>query len=469
MRYTGRVLTLLAFAACSESPGVAGDPSTSSAGDPVDSGAMSGADQGSNQGSDQGNDHGHGGGSGAGPRCAADNGGIQLPPGFCASVFADNLGKARHIAVTPSGHVFVVIEPSSPTASDGHVVALFDGDNDGVAEVVTPFGDIGGNGIAWRDGQLFVAANDRIVRYALPDGAALPTAMTPVVVAHDLPADGDHAAKTVAFIGDAMYVNFGSPSNSCQIANRQLHSPGKDPCDELATRAGIWRFDASATDQTQSCATRIATGMRNTNALAVDRDTATLWGAINGRDQLHENWPELFSEAQDVRLPSDEVVAIHPGLDRGWPYCYHDATARQMKLAPEYGGNGIVRGRCATIGNPDAPLAAHSAPLGMVFITGSQFPAQLRGSALVSNHGTRFDANAPAGELHGYDVELVRIVRGRATGEVSKFATGFDAGMRPLPDAAPHRPVGLAMMPDGSLLIGDDKGGRIWRVFFTGR
>jgi glucose/arabinose dehydrogenase len=104
----------------------------------------------------------------------------------------------------------------------------------------------------------------------------------------------------------------------------------------------------------------------------------------------------------------------------------------------------------------------------MEFSSGTQFPEAYRAGAFISNHGTRFDANA-TGDLHGYDVEFAPIKDGKPTGDLQKFATGFDAGMRPLPDAAPHRPVGLAMMPDGSLLIGDDKGGRVWRVIYTGQ
>lgn len=392
-------------------------------------------------------------------RCAADNGGITLPEGFCASVFADDAGRARHIAVTPMGRVFV--------AADGHVLALFDANDDGVAEQRTTFGDIGGNGIAWQDGQLFVAANDRIVRYAMPDGTSTPSSATPVVVVAGLPATGDHPAKAVAIRGTAMYVNVGSPSNACQVANRQLRSPGKDPCPELATRAGVWQFDVNGKDQEQRGATRIATGMRNTNALAIDPETGTLWGAINGRDQLYENWPDRYSEAQDKLLPAEEVVAVTPGTDRGWPYCYYDAGAHQMKLAPEYGGDGSIQGRCASIARPPVALPAHAAPLGMVFVTGTQFPAAYRSGALIANHGTLFDPDA-GHDVHGYDVELVPFSNGQPTGEVRTFATGFDAGRRPLPDAAPHRPVGLAMMPDGSLLIGDDEGGRIWRVFYYG-
>jgi glucose/arabinose dehydrogenase len=460
MRDARRLLTILVVVvACTENS--ATEPPIATA----DPGATLGI---GNARSGIGDDRG-GHGVGASITCAPDNGGIALPPGFCATIFADHLGKARHIAVTPSGHVFVAIEPTSPTANDGHIASLFDADNDGVAEQQQTFGDIGGNGIAWHAGQLYLAANDRIVRFAVPTGSALPTAAASVTVASGLAATGDHPAKTIVFLDAAMYVNFGSASNACQIANREPHSPGKDPCDELPTRAGIWRFDATATDQTMSCGTRIATGMRNTNAMAIDPNTKYLWGAINGRDQLHDNWPELFTEAQDQQLPSDEVAAISPGLDRGWPYCYHDAAAREMKLAPEYGGDGTLRGRCASLASPDVALAAHSAPLALVFATGAQFPAPFRSGAFIANHGSRFDATASAGDLHGYDVEFVAFHHGWLTGDVVKFATGFDAGMRPLPDAAPHRPVGLAMMPDGSLLISDDTGGRIWRVFYTGR
>lgn len=407
-------------------------------------------------------------GPGNGVTCAPDNGGIMLPDGFCATIFADKEGKIRHIAVTPSGHVFVAVQPSMPGADDDHVLALFDANDDGVADERAVIGDIGGNGIAWHDGQLYVAANDQIIRYAVPKGSLTPEKATPEVVVGGLPADGDHPAKTVVVSGDTMFVNFGSESNACQIANRQLHSVGMDPCRELATRAAIWSFDATRLDQDLSCGSRFAMGMRNTNAMALDPETDMLWGAINGRDQLHENWPELFTAEEDKQFPSEEVVMVTKDTDRGWPFCYHDAAAKQMKLAPEYGGNGETRGRCASIPEPAFAIAAHSAPLGMVFATGKQFPEAFRSGAFIANHGSRFDANA-TGELHGYDVEFAPVVDGKPVSDkVVKFATGFEAGMRPLPEAAPHRPVGLAMMPDGSLLIGDDKGGRIWRVFYTG-
>ena len=402
----------------------------------------------------------------AGVTCAADNGGIALPAGFCATVFFDGAGAPRQIAVTPQGRVFIAVPPSSPAASDGHVLALFDADNDGVAERHSTFGTVGGNGIAWSAGQLYVAANARIVRYALPDGTSAPTDPTPVVVASGWPTTGDHTAKTVAITGDAMYVNVGSASNACQVANRQPGSPGVDPCPELPTRAGVWKIDPNGTQQSQTAAIQIGTGMRNSNALAIDPSNQMLWAAINGRDQLNDNWPGSFTAAQDKQLPADEVVAVPAGTDRGWPYCYADPAAQQMKLAPEYGGDGAKQDRCAAIAPPAVALPAHSAPLAIVFATGTQFPVAYRTGAFISNHGSRFDTNAPAGELHGYDVEFVPFASGQPSAAPQKFATGFDAGQRPLPDAAPHRPVGLAMMPDGSLLIGDDTGGRIWRVYY---
>lgn len=468
MRNAGRLLIMLAAtAACSTShPSTSGgDPSTGMGdGGGMGDGSGMGSDGGMGMGSGMGSGSGSGSGGDEDAVCSRDRHGIVLPEGFCATVFADHVGKARHIAVTPSGHVFVAIAPTSDTSNDGYVLSLFDPDDDGVAEQQQPFGHVGGNGIDWKDGKLYVAADDRIVRFTVPDGAALPTAPEPVVIVSGLPATGDHTAKTVVLVNDELYVNLGSASNACQVANRQLHSPGKDLCDELPERAGIWEFEAAMTDQTMPCGERVATGLRNTNAMALDPVAGTLWGAINGRDQLHDNWPELYTADQDKQLPSDEVVAITEDLDRGWPYCYHDVGANQMKLAPEYGGDGQVQGRCAAIPSPEVALPAHSAPLGMVFITGEQFPPEFRSGALVSNHGSRFDTEAPAADLHGYDVEFIRFEHGMPTAVV-KFATGFDAGMRPLPDAAPHRPVGLAMMPDGSLLIGDDKGGRIWRVF----
>ncbi|MDB4953692.1 MAG: hypothetical protein JWO36_1261 [Myxococcales bacterium] len=377
-------------------------------------------------------------------------------------MFAHDLGIIRHLTVAPSGIVFVAVVGSTEGASDGHVLALADTDHDGIADQRAMFGTVGGNGIAWDNGRLFVAANDRIVRFEIADGDMLPRHQ-PEVVVTNLPADGDHPAKAVAIAGDRMFVSIGSATNACQVVDRAVHSRGIDPCPELAIRAGIWQFSASGTGQQPRDGVRLATGLRDTNALALDPRTGTLWGAVSGRDQLRDSWPELFTDEQDLNLPAEEVVSIASGEDFGWPYCYFDPFRDQNVLAPEYGGTGQITGRCANVARPATVLPAHAAPLGMVFATGTQLPPGFQDGAFVANHGSRFDAQGV--ELHGYDVMFVPFANGMPASTPAEFATGFDAGRRPLPEAAPHRPVGLAMMPDGSLLISDDKGGRIWRVF----
>src|SRR3954468_17887155 len=155
MRYAGRLLIMLAAtAACTNnrSSGSLPDPSTS----PGD-GAGMGGDMGGGGAGGMGGGHGSGGGSGSGEDgpaiCSRDRHGIVLPEHFCATVFADHVGKPRHIAVTPSGHVFVAIAPTSDTSNDGHVLSLFDADDDGVAEQQQAFGSVGGNGIDWKDGE----------------------------------------------------------------------------------------------------------------------------------------------------------------------------------------------------------------------------------------------------------------------------------------------------------------------------
>lgn len=363
---------------------------------------------------------------------------------------------ARHMAVTPSGDIFVIIDPPPMppgTTEASHVVALRDADGDGVAEINQIVSDIGGNGIAWADGYLYVAPDDRIVRYALPDGQLMPTS-GPEVVVSGLPFEGDHHRKTVVPLGGNLYVNIGSASNACQVMNRMPMSPGIDPCPELFERAGIWQFAAGTLGQTLADGTRFATGVRNTNALWHD-ESGTLWAANNGRDQLADNWPGLFTTAQDMQLPAEEIYAVRQRDDHGWPYCYFDPMRNQMVPAPEYGGNGTTVGRCSTVAAPALTLPAHWAPLGIAFYTGDAF---------IANHGSRFDANAVGDP--GYNVVMVPFRDGAPSAGWENFATGFAGNARPLPDAARYRPVGVTEMPDGSLMISDDKVGRLWKVAY---
>lgn len=398
--------------------------------------------------------------------CDPDNGGIALPAGFCAVVFAHDLGRARQLTVTPSGDVYVAIGNLPSENSTGDIAALRDSDGDFRADVVEHFGSGGGNGVQWRGGQLYFAQDDRVVRYALPDGELAPTA-EPESIVLGLPATGDHYAKTLVLDGNDLYVNIGSATNSCQENNRQLESPGKDPCPELEERAGVWRFAADQLNQTPVDGARFVKGTRNLVALTLHPTDGALWAVQQGRDQLYENWPALYSKSDDMRLPSEELLRLEQGGDYGWPYCYHDELLGRMVLAPEYGGDAVMAGRCMDVEEPVTVYPAHWAALSIAFYTGTQFPARYRNGAFIAFHGSRFDPQAPTDMVPGYNVVFQPFLGGQPNGMFEEFASGFAGDARPLPDEAEHRPVGLAVMPDGSLLISDDVGGTVWRVFHT--
>jgi glucose/arabinose dehydrogenase len=401
---------------------------------------------------------------GADGAASCDSAGLTLPAGFCASIFAEGLIAPRHIAVTPAGDVYVANGPKTGTSPS--FVALRDQDGDGLAETRASVGDKSGNGIAWAEGYLYFAANDSVLRYALPSGTLEPSE-EPVVLVRDLPATPDHPAKTVVVDGVHLYVNIGSATNSCQVENRVLESPGVDPCPDLEQRAGVWKFHSDGADQTLAGARRFATGTRNANALAL-HPQAGLITAQNSRDQLHENWPQLFTPEDDARLPAEGIFQLDIGADYGWPYCYYDAEAGKYFLAPEYGGDGAIEGRCASIRQPLSTLPAHWAPLGMAFYEGTQFPERYRGGAFIANHGSRFAPNAPE-PLPGYNVVFVPFsADGRTAGAYERFAEGFAGPGRPLPESALHRPVGVAVGPDGSLYVSDDQGGVVWKIVYRG-
>ncbi len=403
----------------------------------------------------------------AGPmQCDLDNGGLTLPAGFCAVVVARDVGLARHMAVRPNGDLYVALDNAVDGSVTGGVLALRDSNGDGRADVQQRFGPTGGNGIAWGDNQLFFSPDDRVLRYDFVGNELVPSG-APATVVSGLPATGDHHRKTVVLDGaGGMFVNIGSEGNACQVVNREPFSPGISPCPELAVRAGVWQFNALASGQTQGDGIRFATELRNMNALAINPFDSQLYGAQNGRDQLLENWPTLFDERDDARLPAEELFRIERGLAYGWPYCYYDGMTNRKVLAPEYGGDDRVVDGCATREQPIATYPAHWAPLSMLFYTGSQFPKQYQGGVFVAFHGSRFDTQLqPAGP--GYVVTFSRWKQGEPVGRYQVFADGF-AGGNPTPTGAAHRAVGLAQAPDGSIYISDDKAGWIWRVFYVG-
>jgi glucose/arabinose dehydrogenase len=391
------------------------------------------------------------------PSCDKDNGGLRLPPGFCALVVADKLGQSRHLAVRNNGDIYVMLEEANP---QGAIIALHDKDGDGRMDERRYFGSHAGTGIMLHQGYLYAAPNDRIERYRLPDDALVPP-QAPDVLVKDLPNQHEgHTAKAIAFDDqDNLYLTLGAPTNACQKTDRAPAMPGTDPCPELDYAAGVWRFSANKLEQTPKDGKRLVTGTRHIVGMARNPQNGELYGMQNGRDQLHELWPKLFTQKQSDELPAEELLHLKANDDYGWPYCYYDQFQQKRVLAPEYGGDGHKLGRCEGKQKPVATFPAHYAPLDLLFYQGQQFPARYRNGAFIAFHGSwNRSLNA------GYQVDFLAFAKDGPKGQPEVFATGFADGDKNAPAA--HRPVGLAQGPDGSLYVSDDHGGRIWRILF---
>jgi glucose/arabinose dehydrogenase len=394
------------------------------------------------------------------PPCARDNGGITLPPGFCALIVADSVGPVRHLAVAPNGDVYGALSGRRGMASGA--IALRDNDGDGRADVRQPFGSGAATGMEIHDGWLYFAPDDAIVRWRLAPGQLVPQGQ-PERIVTGLPMGG-HAARSMAFDGrGSMFVNVGSRTNACQARDRQAGQPGQDPCAELETRAGTWRFDANRASQTQAQGERWATGIRNGTALDWNAEAGALFAVSHGRDQL-TGWPG-FTEQINAETPAEEMFRLDRGTDGGWPYCYFDPASRRKVLAPEYGGDGRETGRCPGKAEPVYAFPAHWAPNDLVFYTGTQFPQHYRGGAFVAFHGSWNRAPLPQ---QGFNVVFLPFRGGRPFGQHEIFADGFAGVENPAPATARHRPTGLAVGPDGSLYVADDANGRIWRIRYVG-
>jgi glucose/arabinose dehydrogenase/mono/diheme cytochrome c family protein len=408
--------------------------------------------------------------------CPHDDSGLKLPAGFCATIFADGVGHARHLVVAPNGVVYVNTWSGRYYGNDtphagGFLVALQDTTGSGKANVNQRFGETvqsggaGGTGIGLYKGALFAEINDKIVRYTLPAGSIVPQGSAATIVS-GLPLSGDHPMHPFAIDADgSLYVDVASATNACQSQNRALKSPGIDPCIELETRGGIWRYDANKTNQTFSPAERFATGIRNAEGFAIDTAGHHLFVTQHGRDQLHANWPGLYKPEEEATLPAEELLLVTRGGDYGWPECYYDAVQRKLVLAPEYRGDGGKKlGPCAAKSAPIAAFPAHWAPNGMVRYDSRQFPARYHDGVFIAFHGSWNRAPYPQG---GYNVVYQALEGDHASGQCEVFADGF-AGPVKSPDQAAHRPSGLAVGPDGSLYVSDDVRGRIYRIVYNG-
>ena len=343
------------------------------------------------------------------PKPAAGQGAddqLRVPDGFKVSVFAQGLQGVRYLALGPDQAIYA----SQPAS--GLIVKLTDGNNDGVADttVRVASGLRGPFGIAFRGDTMYVAEERDVIRFD-------PGRAQPVPVISDIPAGG-HSTRTILFGPDGkLYLSVGSSCNLC------------DERDSL--RAAVSQFNRDG-----SGGRIFATGLRNAVAMAFHPATGELWSGNNDRDNLGDD------------VPPERVDIVRDGRNYGWPQCYLPG-----KPNPEYGS-----ADCSQVEPPAITVQAHSAPLGLAFYTATQFPGDYRGDAFMTLHGS-WNRSVPTGAK----VVRIQVDSGgrRATG-VDDFITGWQR-----PDGSRWgRPVGVLVLPDGSLLVSDDMGGKIWRVSY---
>jgi glucose/arabinose dehydrogenase len=334
---------------------------------------------------------------------------IKLPPGFKISLYAGNVPGARSMALGPDGTLYV------GTRGDKVYAALNDGNRAGAVVTIAENLNMP-NGVAFRDGALYVAEVNRILRF---DNIAshLRNPSKPVVVNNSFPGETHHGWKFIRFGPDGLlYVPVGAPCNICE----------PDP----ARYAAIFRMKPDGTGLEQ-----YARGVRNTVGFDWDPDTNELWFTDNGRDWLGNN------------VPPDELNhAPRPGMNFGYPYCHGRSISD-----PDFGG----QRSCSEFTPPAMELGAHVASLGMRFYTGRMFPENYRKQIFIAEHGSwnRFPP-------YGYRITLVRLKNGKAA-SYEVFAQGWLQGL-----TAWGRPVDIQEMPDGALLVSDDKAGAIYRISY---
>lgn len=399
-----------------------------------------------------------------------DNGGLFLPDSFEAVVVVDSLhGGSRHLAVNDNGDVYVQLMVHD---SEGGNAALRDTDNDGVADIVKPFGKYEGKsygaGMRIHNGYLYFSSELVVYRIKLTPGKLVPDKKLEVLVKDDH-AHGthEHIAKPLAFDGKGnMYVAFGAPSDACQEMNRIPGSAGQNPCPLLEDHGGIWRFDEKKTGQFQKDGHRYATGLRSVVAMAWNSEDKNLYLLQHGRDDLFRTWPVVYSAWQSAVFPSEEFLRMKEGANAGWPYYYYDQIQKKKLLNPEYGGDGKKEGKGREYEQPLIGFPGHWAPNDLVFYSGNQFPEHYKNGAFIAFHGSTNRAPYPQS---GYFVCFVPFKNGEPSGSWEIFADGF-AKVDPIVNVsdAIYRPMGIAVGPDGSLYISDSEKGKIWRIMYKG-
>ena len=389
---------------------------------------------------------------------SGDNTGLTLPSGFSAAVVAENLGGVRHIVVSSNGDIYAKL---SKLKNGKGILELRGGD----ASRISSFGNYPGTGIAIKSGYLYASSNTGIFRYKLDAGNQVIDPDNPETIVKDLTDRREHNSKSITFDNAGnLYVNIGAPSNSCQVQDRAVGSKGQDPCPILAYAGGIWQFKADKLNQTIADGVHYATGIRNTVGLDWNSSVNELYVMQHGRDDLHRMFEQYYTVKDNAELPAEEFLLVKKGADFGWPYCYFDPRQDKKMLAPEYGGDGKIQGRCGEIEKPLVAFPAHLAPNALLFYTGNQFPEKYKNGAFIAFHGSWNRAPEPQA---GYFVAFVPMKDGKPSGNWEIFADGF-AGSddKKASGRVDYRPCGLAQGPDGSLYVSDDRKGNIWKITY---
>ena len=388
--------------------------------------------------------------------------GIKIPENFKISVVADNLGRGRHIVVNDNGDIYMALNK----LENGYgIVGIRDNNGDGIADLIRYFGEYTGTGIDIYNGYLYFGSDTVIVRYRLRMGELVPDTIAEIIVS-GFPNQDTHESKsiTIDLLGN-LYVNVGGPSNACMELARTMGSPGIDPCPQLKRQGGIWKFNANKPGQDQmKDGKRYATGIRNAVALKYNRKVQQLYAVQHGRDQLSQLYPDIYTEDDGVNLPAEEFFLIQEGDDFGWPYCYYDPFKVKKVLAPEYGGNGAIVGRCEFVKDPILAFPAHLAPNCLAFYNKEMFPEKYRNGAFIAFHGSW---NRAPQEQDGFFIGFVPFNGMYPEAQWEIFADGF-AGKEVIksPREAVYRPMGIAIGPKGEMYISDSKKGKIWCITY---
>ena len=345
---------------------------------------------------------------------------IKLPPGFAISLFAENLPDARSMAWGDKGTLFV------GTRGAGKVYALRHKDGKAAQVFTLASGLNMPNGVAFRHGALYVAEVGRILRYDDIE-SRLDSPPAPVAVGRQFPAETHHGWKFIRFGPDGrLYVPVGAPCNVCDPDERH----------GLIARISV---DAARTGGAAGPAASdyevFARGVRNSVGFDWQPQTRELWFTDNGRDMMGDD------------LPSDELNhAPAKGMHFGFPYCHQG----------DLPDPGFSRRPCSEFTPPAAKLGPHVGALGMRFYTGTQFPTEFRGNIFIAEHGSWNRSRKI-----GYRIARVVVEGGKAI-KHEVFAQGWLQG-----ESAWGRPVDIELLPDGSLLVSDDRAGAIYRIAYT--